>query len=276
MVTYPYGGESILADHTINISWDADIMNQQPFSIQYSVDNGLNWNSIQDNIAPNKRNFLWKTPKTEFPNMLIKVTKKNQRIFGVSEAFTLMYQPEDLEFLGTCDDVSLQWNSPNPNNKYQVYWLKDGKMVPYKDITTENHQDIDIAFEKNKKYWFSVVSISPEGKRSQRASAIYFKSECDTVLDEKDIQSTTKSLTTLVYPNPVTSNLIYEITANRSKDVEINIIDTAGKLIYQTMEKLVPGKNQYTFSFFNHLPSGYYFISVQDDLGIITDKVYHQ
>lgn len=276
IVTYPMGGESILSDHLVNITWDADITNQQPLSVKYSIDNGLSWQIIADNIAPNKRNFVWRSPKNISPSTLIRVSKKNQTVFGVSESFSMLYRPEELEFLGDCNNRSLKWNSYNPENKYQVYWYFEGEMKPFGMPVLENEITINIEdLDENKIYWFAVSAITPDGKESKRSNAISFKNDCGIVSNADDIENIEQLLSTTAYPNPVSENLVYEIVADFSKEVEVLIADVDGKVIFRSNEQLVKGKNEFYFPMFSKWPAGYYFVSVKDETGMITDKIYH-
>jgi photosystem II stability/assembly factor-like uncharacterized protein len=83
-ITSPAGGEIVLETANFNISWYGFNL---PVKIEYSIDDGKNWNLISESVYSN--NFLWKIPigKTNFGR--IKITSQTDKKSLISRNFTI-------------------------------------------------------------------------------------------------------------------------------------------------------------------------------------------
>jgi hypothetical protein len=57
-ITRPTTGEKLVANSTAKVTWNSTNVNN--FDIQLSLDGGINWTTIQENVNALKRNFDWK------------------------------------------------------------------------------------------------------------------------------------------------------------------------------------------------------------------------
>ncbi|MFN3194549.1 MAG: choice-of-anchor D domain-containing protein [Chlorobiota bacterium] len=73
-VEYPNGGEEFNQGESVNIRWSG-VLDQQEIILEYSDDNGTNWNLITDS-ATNKQH-TWFAPNIESNNMLMKASIPN-------------------------------------------------------------------------------------------------------------------------------------------------------------------------------------------------------
>jgi hypothetical protein len=65
-----------------------------------------------------------------------------------------------------------------------------------------------------------------------------------------------------IFPNPFTDRVILELESNEFIQLEFQVLDATGRLIQQfTKQKLITGKNQYTFDF-TDLAAGAYFFRI--------------
>jgi len=73
-VTSPNGGEKFAVGSIQTISWTVEHISPDHFSIEYSIDNGNNWNSIGSSVSGILRNFEWTVPNTPTDQALVRVT----------------------------------------------------------------------------------------------------------------------------------------------------------------------------------------------------------
>ena len=61
-LTYPFGGERFSDSDSLYISWESQGLGTGNQSLEYSIDNGINWTPIANNIPSSARQFLWHIP----------------------------------------------------------------------------------------------------------------------------------------------------------------------------------------------------------------------
>lgn len=166
-LTHPIGGEGIDNGAGTIVRWDASA-GTTPFTIEYSTDNGANWNSAGTANA-DRRYFSWITPNTVTGEAKIRVTRGAQS--DESDAvFSLLDAPTGLTFNWSCpDSLNFGWNPVQGATHYEVYML--GSM--YMDsIGTTTSTDFTYPLQSTSSGWFSVRAFGPTGARSERAIAI--------------------------------------------------------------------------------------------------------
>jgi PKD repeat protein len=88
----PYAGSFFISGSQAYLYWAST--NIDTVKLEYSLDLGLTWNLIQDNLPNNVDygNYYWTIPpvNNEIDNCLVRVTSdKNKNVFDVSQAFTI-------------------------------------------------------------------------------------------------------------------------------------------------------------------------------------------
>ncbi len=72
----------------------------------------------------------------------------------------------------------------------------------------------------------------------------------------------------MIFPNPFTDQVILELESNENLQLEFQVLDETGRLIHQfSKQKLIAGKNQFSFDF-NDLAAGAYFFRIHSVDGI--------
>jgi hypothetical protein len=72
----------------------------------------------------------------------------------------------------------------------------------------------------------------------------------------------------VIFPNPFTDQVILELESNEYLQLEFQVLDATGRLIHQfSRQKLIAGKNQFSFDF-NDLAAGAYFFRIHSVDGI--------
>ena len=73
-LTYPIGGESFVPGESEYIRWDA-YGSTGSFTLQYSLNNGLTWNTISSSISGSARHYNWNVPSNVSSNALVRIYK---------------------------------------------------------------------------------------------------------------------------------------------------------------------------------------------------------
>jgi spore germination protein YaaH len=80
-----------------------------------------------------------------------------------------------------------------------------------------------------------------------------------------------KSLT--VYPNPFSNRLTVDIESKYNQSIVLKLTDIRGRSVFQSAEKLRPGKNQINLSFLKlSLPPGYYVLTVLSEQNVLEKR----
>lgn len=118
-VTYPIGGEPFVSGETQTIRWDA-LDDTQSFTLEYSLDSGLNWSPINSGIPGNLRYYDWLVPQVVTGDALIRVTQGS--LSSTSQApFSIIALPENVSVRWACSDsLLLQWDSVIGADIYEI------------------------------------------------------------------------------------------------------------------------------------------------------------
>ncbi len=168
VVTYPIGGESFAPGAGVVLRWDA-YGGSGSFLLEYSADNGQNWNTINDNVDGGQRYYNWSAPSEIGGSYIIKVSRNS--LSGESvEPFSVMNFPGDLNFDQSCPNSAvISWNAVDGAESYEIYKLGE-KYMELAGTTTETFIELDnvnAEFE----YWFSLKAIGAGNAVSQRSIA---------------------------------------------------------------------------------------------------------
>lgn len=166
-VSFPIGGEGIETFTSTTVRWDAPA-GTDPFSIDYSIDNGTNW--ISAGTAPaDLRYFNWNSPTTV--TGLAKVRVSRNGISGESDTvFTVIDVPTNLQFDWICpDSANIKWNPVNGATAYEISMLG----TKYMDsIGTTSATNFTVQISSSTDAWFSVRALGANNARGERAIAI--------------------------------------------------------------------------------------------------------
>lgn len=123
------------------------------FTIEYSVDNGENWNTIQSSYYSSGFNntYDWTLPNSPSSECLVRVTDNNNSVktdisdatFTISPAITVT-QPNGGESLTNGSAYDILWNSDGVSNYYNIDYSTDGgsnwtNIVFNENITSDSY-----------------------------------------------------------------------------------------------------------------------------------------
>ena len=130
-VLVPNGGENWQSGSTKQISWYGKYVNN--ISLAYSIDNGLNWINIADNVAANSYKINWNVPaNTSTSNALIKIWDTADPTYKDSSdlRFTIsnigITAPANNAQLQAGTSTTITWNASNLGMIDILYSLDNG------------------------------------------------------------------------------------------------------------------------------------------------------
>lgn len=153
---YPYGGERIAPGLSEVIRWDASDNSTNTFKIELSIDDGLSWSTIIDNIAPTLNRYIWAPATTNFTNKgKIRVSRNGGGATATSPGnFTILAQPV-LTATVPCEGyVNLSWPAVASATDYEVLQLINSEFVTLATTNTLTHRVSGL--DKTQTYWFTV------------------------------------------------------------------------------------------------------------------------
>ncbi len=168
-LTYPVGGESLVPGETEMIRWDA-YGTGQTFTLEFSSDDGVTWDTIAANISGSARFFNWTVPATVTGLGRLRLSNGNGS--GICDApFAIIGVPCNLAVDWACDDmIHLSWSPVPGATSYEVFRLGEKYMdwVGTTGITSMIVPDTVTVTSS----WFSVRATGPDGATGRRAIAL--------------------------------------------------------------------------------------------------------
>jgi len=169
ILTYPLGGEPFVPGELEYIRWDA-FDTSQTFKLESSVDNGQNWDLIDDNVAGEDRYFGWIVPNTTSSEALVRITK-GISVSQTEAPFTILGLPCNLQIDWVCTGKThLSWSPVHGASSYDVMKLgtKYMETIATTTATSVTVDDTNLVTSS----WFTVRAIGENGATGRRAMAL--------------------------------------------------------------------------------------------------------
>ena len=170
-VVFPIGGEGFIPNTTERIHWDTP-GTTGTFLIEYTDDDGLTWNTIQNNVSGSDRFYSWLIPNTVTGKARVRVSRAGS--IGESyENFTIMNRPENLSIDRVCyssSTIEFSWSAVTGATSYDVYLLGN-KYMDSIGSTTALTFSIPVA-DVNASHWVSVRARGLNSAVSLRQIAV--------------------------------------------------------------------------------------------------------
>ncbi|MES1214365.1 MAG: S8 family serine peptidase [Bacteroidota bacterium] len=190
VLTYPIGGEHLIPNDSIYISWDSYGDPVNTFTIEYSKNNGTSWITIANNVAANLRQFKWFVPSGDTTDKAkIRITRNGTGMISTSETFIIIGAPVITAAAIQCEGYfSIRWKSISKATDYEVMMLKADEMVSV--ATTTDTSYVFSGLSKDSVYW---VTVRPRlnGTPGRRADAISRKpdtGDCSGAISNNDLK----------------------------------------------------------------------------------------
>lgn len=236
---YPNGGEKILTDSTETIMWNAFDGSTNPFTLEYSIDNGSNWVLINNNVAGTANLYRWTyaglTPTTQ---ALIRVSRNNTAFTDKSDTvFTVLGKPSNLIPAVLCEGyVRLSWDAVASATDYEIF-KKEGTDMVSIGTTAATTFDID-NLSPLQTYWLAVrvrLNGSP-GRRSVAASVTPASGVCTLSNFDNDLK-----LASIVTPSTGRKFTSSALSTTQTVSVSIKNLDNAASSNNYTVSYKVNG-----------------------------------
>mgnify|MGYP003574853502 CR=1 FL=1 len=172
-VTYPTGSESFLNNENVLITWDAFGENDKTFTVEYTLDNGLNWIVINNNVAPALRQLLWTTPTgIQTKDARIRITRNGTALVNTGNNFTIINTPV-FNFSGVqCEGyININWASVPGATGYDILLFRKDSMQTVATVAGNVNDYIISGVSKDSVYWVSMRARIQDGL-GQRALAL--------------------------------------------------------------------------------------------------------
>ncbi|HMO63570.1 MAG TPA: S8 family serine peptidase [Ferruginibacter sp.] len=213
---YPAGGETLVPGQPEVIRWSAYGSEANPFTLEYSADNGSTWTLIDNSVAANSRSYSWTVPAGATNNALIRISANNTPLNSSSQPFSLLGQPV-ITASKICEGtVALSWNTVAAATSYDILQLNADSMQVIAN-TTNNTFTVS-GLNKYSSYWFSVAAknATQSGRRSVAVNVIPNSGGCTDALFNNDLK-----VDSILEPN--TARQQFAHAANATAPVKINI-----------------------------------------------------
>jgi len=128
--TYPTGSDPVLPAESNIIRWKTTY--NSTGKIEYSLNNGNTWTTIQDNVPLSTSYYRWIPPATASSALLRMVVNTNS---FESDRFTIAARTETRVSFNCADSFGFAWNKLHPSFVYRIYELGDKYLEPFMETT---------------------------------------------------------------------------------------------------------------------------------------------
>jgi hypothetical protein len=188
-LSFPIGGESFSTTDSALIQWDA-FGNTATFKLEYSVDDGATWTTINNSIAGNLRQLAWFLPDTATNKAKIRLTNNVTGDMSTSNDFTILGWPVVNLSSTQCEGyININWVSIPHATDYEVFMLRGNDMQSIA-ITTDTSYTFT-GLSKDSTYWVAVrarLNGNP-GRRSVAISRQPNTGTCSGTISDNDLKA---------------------------------------------------------------------------------------
>jgi hypothetical protein len=229
-VTYPYGGETLIPNSDEYVRWEANDASNNPFTLEYSTDNGSTWTVYSNAVPATARVFHWIVyPPVATTQGRVRITRNGTGISGMSPfAFTAINQPT-LNVTNPCQGYAqLSWGAVTSATGYEIMQLKGDAMSVIASTTGTNF--LVGSLNRDSSYWFGVRALlgSSPGRRSVSVNLLPSGGAC--ALSALDNDYTVDSLIGLGTGRMYTSSQLGSATPIRVELKNLGTIPSASPI----------------------------------------------
>lgn len=222
---HPYGGERFSPGQEEVIKWTAMDNSSNTFTLEYSIDNGVTWTLIDNNLAANQHRYRWLgVPNTPTNKGKVRITRNGGGASMTSPGnFTILSQP-NLTATVPCEGyVNLSWAAVDSASDYEVLQLANGLFVSLGTTSAMNYRVSGL--DKTQTYWFTVRARMKDslGMRAVAKNIIPASgTPCTAVEFNNDLK-----IDTLLSPANGRTNTSTQLSATQQITVRIKNLDDA-------------------------------------------------
>lgn len=257
-LTYPIGRETVAPGEVVTIQWDAFGDPANTFLVEYSLNNGGSWTTINAAVAANLRQLDWTVPNNPTEQALVRITRNGTAMVSTSQAFTILGVPTASLAATQCRGyISLNWTAVTGATDYEVYMLTGNEMTAV--ATTAGTNYVFSGLSPDITYWVSVRARinGVGGKRAQAISRLPSTGTCAGTISDNDLA--VEALVAPVTGRIATSTALTATTTVQARirnldDAAVNNFDlryrvNGGAWVTENLTTTVAAGATYTHSF---------------------------
>lgn len=236
---YPYGGEKFTSFSTSNrqeqIVWEANDNETGTFKLEYSADDGVTWQDIQDGISGTSFQFGWSVPDVSSNKAKVRIKRSSGSTYTTMQGNFVISNLPVVTLSVPCEGyVDLSWAAVPGATDYEVMQLINGSLATVATTSSVTHRVNGL--DRNTTYWFTIrprlndsIARRADAKSIIPASA----TPCADAAFDNDLK-----IDTLLTPQSGRKNTGTELTATepitvRIKNLDNNASSTAYTVSYQ-------------------------------------------
>ncbi len=169
-LTYPIGGESMVAGETQRIYWDSYGNTTGTFDLSYSTDNGYTWIPIASGLANGSRFYDWTVPSIISGKLKIRV-ERGSLADQSSEGFSIIGVPTNVVLIWSCSDsLKLGWDAVPGATAYEVFKLGTEYMTSVGTSSGTNKTIYGVSTNSNE--YFAVRALGTNNAKGRRTNSL--------------------------------------------------------------------------------------------------------
>jgi hypothetical protein len=119
-ITNPISGIAVKANDSLLVYWDAS-SDVNSFTLQYSTNNGSNWNTIDNNISADQRFYVWMVPNLSSGLCKMRLTRNSTAEVSTSGTFVINSQPiVNFDAIQCPGYIRIKWNAIPNASAYEI------------------------------------------------------------------------------------------------------------------------------------------------------------
>lgn len=223
----PFETDAYFPGELMVIHWADNGTGNNRRTLEYSLDNGANWNLISDTVSATANYYNWNIPAnvTATSTARIRITENSTAFNNISGRFVLSgevyhsFAATSQQCEGYC---KIDWPAVPGATDYEVLMKQGYDMQPVGTTTANNY--IISGLSKDSVYWFSVRARinGIAGKRSDGQSYQPNTGSCGGTISNNDLK-----LDAILSPNTGRKFSASELSSNSTISVQIKNLDDA-------------------------------------------------
>lgn len=267
----PLNDEILLSGTEYFISWSS--ANVQNIDIDFSLDNGQQWQSVAKNISAVDSSYAWKVPSLESPSSILKVKDSSDpNITSTSEKFTILNP--NLTVLSPNGDE--KWSLESSQN---ITWQSSHLQkvnIEYSFDNGENWIVIKDSVDATLGIYNWIVFGEPSDQNLIKVTATNYLELFDVSDANFSIEKSTGIEQAIGgvpnnyalyqnYPNPFNPSTTIKYSIPEAGHVSINVYNLLGKKVATLINKLNPAGNYEVQFDASRLSSGVYIYIIETE-----------
>ncbi|MCI5084143.1 MAG: S8 family serine peptidase [Saprospiraceae bacterium] len=167
-IMYPVADSKLQPGKSVDIHWDA-FDDHLPFELAYLPEGSTTWQTINENIAPEKRAFKWTIPTNVHGRVQFRVKRGNQTSISATNVLKV---PDFAVEAVHPEEARVYWTPVEGAAQYDIYMLGEKYM---EKIGTTNQNSFPFETSNGAEHWIAVASRRADGVESPRSIAQFYE-----------------------------------------------------------------------------------------------------